>query len=428
MTDWIPLPESRPLPPRGEWRYYAQNLVTGEWVSRELPLSAVKVTPVLSGPYRISATIDPAYKELRTGTGALVLGEWQTLIVVEASGELRGGGILTDVREAGQKLDLEITGFSGYAERQPLRSSLTWGGKTAGTTGNGVDPLDVVRRLWQYLQDQPDGNLNVTLDSTSTPYRLGEWHNARRIDPDGKLGPAKEVNAQPIPIDKIWGPRERPPVAAQGKTLYWQYQQLWHEDPEIGQLITTLAGQTPFDWMESYRWANADKTQVRMHLHFGYPRLGRRQAQLRFVEDENLSDPVTVQRDGGEYANLITVYGAGEGSKKVRATASVRDGRLRRGMSVDRPDLTTVAECQAAAGEELRRWSQLVDITSFTVVDHPHAPIGSFQVGDDVLVQTRTTAAPVRLWVRITSMDLSPGAGEIQVTCRRSDRFDYPKG
>lgn len=426
-VEWRPIPAREELPPASEWRFYAQNLVTGEWVHRELPLSKVQITPVLSGPYRVTATIDPQYADLRTPTGGLVLVEWQTLIVAEASGQLRGGGILTDITATGSELDLDITGISSYPENQPLTSTLTWGGKADGLTGNGVDPLTVVRRLWQHLQEQPDGNLNVTLDPTTTPYRLGEWHNARRIDAEGKLGPADEVSPQPIPIDRLWDPKvDKKPVAAKGKQVWWQHQLPWHEDIEIGQRITTLAGQTPFDWAESYSWADEDREQVVCHIHLGYPRLGRRLTSEVFREGENIADPVVVRRDGDEYANTVVVYGAGEGSKKVRATSTTRDGRLRRAMSVDRPDLTTTAQCQAVAADELRRWSQVVDITSFTVADHPNAPIGSFAPGDDVLVEVRTGWVPTRLWVRITSMAITPEGGEVQVTCRRSDRFDYP--
>ena len=312
---WQPIPALEELPPPSEWRFYAQNIVTGQWVHRELPLGDVKITATLSGPSRISASIDPMFADLRTPDGGLVLSEWQTLIVAEASGQLRGGGILTDITSSGPKLELDITGVSAYAEQQPLRNTLTWGGSTDGLTGQGVDPLVVVRRLWTYLQDQPDGNLGVTLDNTTTPYRLGEWHNTRRINDDGTLGPATEASHQPIPIDRLWDPKvDKKPAAVRGKQVWWRYQLPWHEDVEIGQLITTLAGQTPFDWAESYRWANDDREAVVCHLHLGYPRLGRRLASEVCREHENIADPVVVRRDGDEYANSVTVYGAGEGT------------------------------------------------------------------------------------------------------------------
>jgi len=423
----IPLQE--PLPPASQWRYYAFNALTGEWLHRELPLSDVRLTTTLSGPGRMTATIDPEYQALRTPDGGLVLELWQTMIVAEASGQLRGGGILTGITATGPKLTLDMTGVSGWLEGQPLRNNLTFGGKTDGTTGNGVDPLDVVRALWGWLQGQPDGNLAVTLDATTTPYRLGEWHNTRVLKEDGTLGPAKEVAPNPIPIDRIWDPgKDKRPVAATGKQVYWEYKIPWWDDVEIGQRVTTLATQTPFDWLESLRWADSSRESVVRHIHFGYPRLGKRLTREVFVEGANISELVAVRRDGDDYANSVTVYGSGEGSKQLRSTVSKRDGRLLRAKSVDRPDLTTVAECKAVAEEELRRWSQVVDILGFTVRDHPNAQIGTFAVGDDVLVQTRTGWMPTRLWVRITALDIAPATGEVTVTCRRSDRFDYPGG
>ncbi|GAA1454114.1 hypothetical protein [Nocardiopsis tropica] len=422
------LPLQEPLPPKSAWRYYAFNVLTGMQLDPDLPLADVRVTTALSGPYRITATIDPEFEDLKTEDGQLILSEWQTLIVAEASGQLRGGGLLTKADPLGSKLSLEFTGVSGYAEGQPIRSSLNWGGKTDGLTGNGVDPLDVVRRVWQYLQDQPDGNIGVTLDSTTTPYRLGEWHGTRALKEDGSLGPAKEVAPNPVPIDKIWNPgKDRRPAAATGKTVYWQYGIPWWDDVEAGRHITQLGTQAQFEYAEEYRWGVPGETVVR-HIRLGYPRIGRRQSGLTFVENENVVDLVPVKRDGDDYANSVVVYGAGEGSKKVRATSSARDGRPLRAKSVDRPDLATEAACKAVADEELRRWSQVVDINSFTVVDHEAAPIGSFGPGDDVLVQTRSGWSPTRLWVRITDMTITPGVDEVAVSCRRSDRFSYPGG
>lgn len=426
---WEPLPVQQPLPPKSAWRYYAFNALTGAQLDSDLPLGDVRITQSLSGPTRITATIDPEFEDLKTPAGDLVLSEWQTLIVAEASGQLRAGGLLTQVDTVGPKLTLEITGVSGYAEAQPIRSTLSWGGKTGGLTGEGVDPLDVVRAVWDYLQSQPDGNIGVTLDDTTTPYRLGEWTGGiRKIEEDGSLGPAKEVQATPIPIDRIWNPKkDRKPVAATGKSVYWQYSIPWWDDIEAGQRITQLGTQTGFEYLEHYSWDTPGETVVR-HIRLGYPRLGRRQTRLTFTEGENVIDLVPVRRDGNDYANLVVVYGAGEGSKKVRGSYSTRDGRPLRAKSVDRPDLTSAAACTAVAKEELLRWSRITDITGFTATDHPNAPIGTFGPGDDVLVETRTGWTQTRLWVRITDMTISPGSDQVSVTCRRSDRFSYPGG
>lgn len=427
---WTPIPERQPLPPASEWRYRAFNILTGAVVDPDLPLEDVKITLTLSGPCGITATIDPEHPELYDDQGRLIFVEWQTLLVAEAAGQIRGAGLVTKVDDAGQKLTITATGVSGYPEGQAIRTTLTWGGKTNGLTGAGVDPLDVVRAIWAQLQGQTDGNLGVVLDDTTTPYRLGEWRGGiRKINEDGSLGPAKEVDGQPVPIDRIWDPKtDRKPVAATGKSVYWQYQIPWWDDVDAGQKITQLGSQAQFEYAEEYRWSNADRTALTKRIRLGYPRLGKR-SDRAFVEDENIVDLVVVRRDGDDYANSVTVNGAGEGSKKVRGSASTRDGRVHRLKTLDRPDLATAAACKAAAEEELRKWAQLTDITAFTVIDHPNAPLGSFAPGDDVLVETTSRRwIPTRLWVRITDMTITPGSDEIAVTCRRSDRFSYPGG
>lgn len=410
------------------WRYYAQRATSGEWLHRDLPLSNVTVSPALSGPYKLSATIDPEYADLYAEDGDLLLAEWGTWVFAEASNQLRGGGLITDATITGSKLDLTIDGFTRYPSGQPLTETLTWGGKTEGATGAGVDALDVVRALWDHLQAQPDGDLGVTYTSTSTPYRVGEWHNARALDADGSLGDdPKAVHSTPIPIDKIWNPKkDRPPIPASGKTVYWKYQLPWWEGIEVGRQIDELARQAGFDYRESYRWADSSKESVVLELQFGYPRLGRRQSGLVFREGENITDLVPIARSGNSYYNAVYGLGAGEGSKKLRQSVSRRDPtRLRRAKPLDRAEITNAAALKAEAGDELRRSVELVDITGFTIRDHPNARVGSFDVGDDVLVHTRRGWQPTSLWVRITGFTHSPDTGDVTVRCSRSDRFAY---
>jgi hypothetical protein len=409
------------------WRYYAFRALSGAWVHRELPLSDVRLTFTLSGPGGLTATIEPEYADLIGADGELVFREWDTVIVAEAAGQLRGGGILTGMDITGEQLNLDCVGFSGYAAGQPLASTLTWGGPTNGATGDGVDPAVVMQALWDHLQAQPDGSLGVVLDPLSTPYRLGAWHNARAINDDGTLGPAGEVEDPPIPIDRVPPTGYRKPAAATGKQVYWQYELPWWGDVEVGAKVDELCQQVPIDYRERWEWADAAREQVRMRLERGYPRLGRR-SDRRFVEGENITELVTLRRSGEDFANAVTAYGAGEGSKQLRQSVSQRDGRLRRVRPVDASDVTTAAALRAVADAELGRASRLADITAFTLLDHPNAPIGSFAVGDDVLVQTTAGWQPTSMWVRITGYDLSPDTDTITVTCSRSDGFTYAGG
>lgn len=424
MPDWQQLPERRPLPPAPLWRFYAMRW-TGVWVHRELPLRDVSITHTLSGPGDLTASIEPTYADLVADDGQLVLREWDTIILAEASGQIRGGGILVSTEVVGDDLSLDCVGFSGYAAGMPLTSTLSWGGSSAGTTGTGVDPAVVVRALWGHLQSQPDGGLGVVVDNLSTPYRLGAWHNARKLPTeDEPKPPASEVEDPPIPIDRVWTAQDRKPPAATGKTVYWQYRLDWFEDVEVGAKIDEICTQASIDYREVWGWG-PDRESVVMRLELGYPRLGRRASTLRFVEGENISELVTLQRSGEDFANVVAAYGTGEGSKQKRATASQRDGRLRRVQIVDATDVDNAAALQAIARDKLARTRQFTDITGFVVREHPNAPLGSFGVGDDVLVETTLGWQPTRMWVRILSYSFSPDGDTVSITCARSDSFDY---
>lgn len=421
---WEQLPERRPLPPAPLWRFYAMRW-TGTWVHRELPLRDVSITHTLSGPGDLSATIEPTYADLIAEDGRLVLREWDTIILAEAAGELRGGGILVSTEVTGDVLSLDCVGFSGYAAGMPLTSTLSWGGSSAGASGQGVDPAVVIRALWGHLQDQPDGGLGVAVDPLSTPYRLGEWHNARKLSTEDEPNPpASEVEEPPIPIDRVWTASDRRPAAATGKTVFWQYRLDWWEDVEVGAKVDEICQQAKIEYREVWSWG-PDRESVNLRLQLGYPRLGRRAADLRFVEGENISELVTLQRSGDDFANVVAAYGAGEGSKQKRQTASHRDGRLRRVSIVDAEDVRSDASLRTIATDALARARQIIDISSFTVRDHPNAELGSFGVGDDVLVETVIGWQPTRLWVRILSYSYSPDGDTVSVSCTRSDSFDY---
>jgi len=421
---WEPIPARQPLPPRPLWRYYALRW-TGTWVHRELPLRDVSITHTLSGPGDLSASIEPTYADLVAEDGHLVLREWDTIILAEAAGQLRGAGILVSTEITGDVLSLDCVGFSGYAAGMPLTASLTWGGSSAGATGQGVDPAAVIRALWAHLQGQPDGNLGVVVDNLATPYRLGVWHNARKLPTEDEPNPpAAEVEEPPIPIDRVWTQQDSRPAAATGKSVYWEYRLDWFEDVEVGSKQDEICQQAKIEYREHVSWG-PDRESVNLRLQLGYPRLGRRAADLRFVEGENISELVTLSRSGDAYANVVAAYGSGEGSKQKRQTVSQRDGRLRRVSIVDAEDVATDAALKAIASDALARARQLTDITAFTVRDHPNAELGSFDAGDDVLVETVIGWQPTRMWVRILSYTYSPDGDTVSVTCTRSDSFDY---
>lgn len=441
------------------WQYHAMNIVTRQWLHRDLPLRDVKISPELSGPMNITATISPEFATLKNQDGRPILDEWSTFIVCESDDIIRGGGILTGSQFQGDDWQLTINGFSTYPKGQPMTATLSYGGDSPSTgrdnsgptPGKGADPIQIVKDLWTQLQSHPDGNLGVTFaGSPSSRWRYANWKNVPNVftyqtdasttvaldapedaqaDDDGNY-PAATVMAN-VGVRGTGFTKKRKPgtskikVPPSGKNIYWNHFELWYEHGDIGQRIDNLAEMTPFDYVERITWADADKSDIKLELVFGYPRLGGRKSDLRFVEGENISDVVTVQRDGVDFANNVQAVGAGEGKDQLRQTVGQRDGRLRRVKVESDPSIGNATQLKSYATSVLNTVRNLADITGFTVRAHAHAPFGSYQVGDDVLVQTWRAWEEVSLWVRIISLSYDPESDEVAVTCRRSDSFRY---
>lgn len=413
--------------PASNWQYYAVNILTGEWLHRDLPLRTPQLTDTLSGPGAISATLDPDIATLKTSSGAPILDEWSTLIVAEADGQIRSAGILANSTLNGPTFDLDCVGFANYPTGQILEDTLSWSGNASlSAGGHGVDPLDVVRALWANLQSKPDANLGVSVDSTTSSYRLGAFTNVQApqtVHIESSFDP-KQVGDD-VEINRPWGPTDKLPTPAKGKTLTWKYALNWWDNVDIGSTIDGFVKQAPFDYREDAHWSTSARDAVTLRLRLGSPRLGTRQSGLRFVEGENVSQVIPITRSGDDYANYVYALGAGEGQTQVRTTASKRDGRLRRMAQITDSTRTTADSLKAAATQQLNLSNKLANIVGFTVVDHPNARLGSFDVGDDVLVQTHVGWQPTALWVRITAATVSPETGTVAVTCSRSDRFNY---
>jgi hypothetical protein len=437
------------------WRYHALRILDRTWLHRDLPLSEVSISPALSGPGAMAATLDPDTFALKTADGQPLLMEWRDLIIAEASDEVRFAGILINSEFSGQSWTLDIAGVSAWPQGQPQIGTLAYGSpshiETGGpASGEGADPLTIARDLWTQLQAQPDADLRVTFGgSTASGYRLARWYGvANRYDyhpvasttvtlvPYGTASLDEVKTYEQVQVDiagtgftrttkkTLDKPPAKSPTPRAGP--YWRYYVYDYDTTDVGEKINDLARTAPFDYLEHAAWSDTDKSDVELQILFGAPRIGTRKLGLRFVEGENISDLVTVRQDGEDYANGVTVIGAGDGADQLRQTVVKRDGRLRRVKVVTAAGIAEASQLKSTATGELNRINKLTDIEGFTVRQHPHAPYGSYQVGDDVLVQVATGwAAGTSLWVRITGLTYQPDSETVQITCARSDSFSY---
>lgn len=376
--------------PGGGWRYFATRF-NGDGTETPLdwnvPLNDPEIDEVLSGVNGLSGQISPEVERLVDAYGRPLFEEWSTGLYAEKDGEIIGGGILTNSSFNGKAWDLECGGLIGYWKDMPY-------------TGNGAhyvktDTLDIVRAIMTHVQNQPGGNIGLIPDADKSGVLVGSELASEEYDPEGGPG---------------------------GLTLQTQaYKLAWYQDHDLLSNIDGLAEDTPFDYRETHHWSGEN---IVHRLRFGYPTLGQRRDTLRFVIGENIFVMPSVERAGEDYANEVYALGAGEGAKMIRGYATMPRTRLRRVAVISDSSMRKVNRANSLAETEIRWRQQLEDFTNVIVRDHPHAHLGSYNVGDEVFVEGRTGWMEIGAWCRILSRTIRPQQpGVAELTLVRSDRL-----
>jgi hypothetical protein len=368
------------------WRYIAQRALTREILDVDLPLRRDELTWALSGPGSFKGSLDAALGTHVAPDGRPLIEPWSTAIYVEADGEIRAGLLVTSTSVEGSRLVVEAAGFTTYPHGLPY-------------TGPDyvkiqIDPAQVVKDLWAHIQAQPSGDLGVVVTG-STPVRIGT--EERDVSFETAEGETVEFTAGP-------------------------YKVLWADAPDQGSEIDSLAKETPFDYVESHRW---DGDAIAHEVAIRYPRAGARRTDLAFRDGENITSSVPVVADGSAFANHVLGIGAGTGKAAVQAPVHEPDGRLRRVAVYTDKSVTSTSRMTSLARAELARRQKTFEISSIDVRDHPNAPIGSWALGDDVLVEVDVPFyGPVSLWCRVVAWTLL-GETTARLSLVRSDSFTY---
>ena len=147
-------------------RMHAQNLLTGQWWHRDVQgISSPSITWALNAPGTFSCTLAPPRPDMLDATGNPVLQEWRDAIYLEESNQIKFGGILTSSTMAGPAWTLTVMEFSGYP------NGMLYEGPDFSVTG--IDALDAVRYIWNWLQAQPGGDLQLQLGTGESGVLLG---------------------------------------------------------------------------------------------------------------------------------------------------------------------------------------------------------------------------------------------------------------
>lgn len=453
---------------REDWRYLAQNLVTGEMISTNLELRDVEVIDELSGPGGIMASIAP---ELRSATvrGERILQEWQTAIYAEdRSGAIRGAGILAHsaAQDDTQRWEIECPGWTSYPKGMPFDGQLSWW---------DADPFDVVRAIWGHLQGYERGNLGLVVSNVRSAVHLGppeppprpaDWTDAdlkaplkgdkpnKGNKPKRKKGESdSHYDTRVVAWDSGWDERveeweylynvkraayEQAKAnqaagkdATQAAQQAWDdaygsfkpYELSWWEVPDCGSEIDTLATQVPFEYRERHSW-NADRTDVEHFLDLAQPTIGTRRRDLRFAVGENVIVVPPPEYDGDEFANEILALGKGDGQAMLRSQIAASDGRLRRVRVLPAKDVGDGDRLRALADAELRFAKMLGTVTELVVVNHKNAPLGSWSTGDEIFIHAGGDGwFAIDMWVRIVASSVRPeNDSQVQLSVVASER------
>lgn len=377
---------------RRGWRYFATRLNgdgTETLVGPDLPLENVEIEDVLSGDSSLTGSLEPAYARLRDDNGIPILTPWSTAIYAENDGVIRGGGIVMEAPVEGPRLDLEVVGFTGYLRDLPYTGN--------GYKGIHVDPLDVLRVIWAHAQSYPGGNLGLDVSPLTTNGAVDIGTELEQVEFDTQSGPVS-FEAGPYKLN-------------------------WYSNHDLAGDIEALASETPFDYHERHYW---DGDTIVHKLDLGYPRIGRRREDLRFVFGVNVFETPEIARSGETYASGTMVLGAGEGAsmiKSIREPVGPRRGLRRVAVVIDDTIKSKVKADKRADAENQWR-SRIDDLNSVAVKDHSHARLGAAQVGDEIRIEGQGDWLDIDMWVRILSISFQPENGNYAVySVARTDKL-----
>lgn len=402
------------------YRYIAMRATTHEMLDFDVPLSADgPPRRELSGPGSLSGSITPEYARLLAKPDGLpILEEWSTALFAELDGHIRWGGLVTSKAWNGQAYSIGCAGYTTYPHGQPylgpeIHAGLkqpqpyvvggkNYDGKDKNHDGyvDGSSPkrkmppkprdkitpqadaYDVLRTIWAHLQNQNNGHLGLTIDSHDSGYALGAKDGS---DP---------------------------------------YELVWWDAKDCGSEIDDILRVAGADYVEQHAWADSAHTQISHRLSLGRRRLGRQRDDLRFEQGVNVVAVATPTGMGDDFANEMLCLGTGSGRKSSWSRVSRGDGRLRRARVITHKGTANKALLRSYADTELRRHTEMPLIPSIAIRDHPSAPLGSWFLGDRILLHLDVPwLGQISVWHRIVADEIDPATSTAVLYLTRADHY-----
>lgn len=361
---WVGGPVRRPDVPSELWEF----LSTHGWAPRSGD-AVEKLYPPSTEP-DTSAYPDPVWDELYRlqWAGGIIrrsdVPDWVAARVLEI-GWTQDPNDADVLRPPAENITATATGLPGW-EVDLINK---------GWVGGPVRHSDLTQLQWDYLHDH-------------------RW----RTRPDG-------------PDDLLWQPDrirlflDEDDIVVEAEP----YSLNWWSTGDLGAKIDELVSE--FDYLEQHSW-DIERTRVVRTVKFGYPTLGTRRHNLRFVLGENVFKMPSESLASEDVLTGVIVLGAGEGRARVRGSAytsptkslrrvkTVTDKLIESNQDADRRAQQILAKHQAEyAGS---------GVTELVIRNSDAAPMGSYDVGDEILYAGDHDWGPVDVWVKIVKLTVNP--------------------
>jgi hypothetical protein len=342
----------------------------------DLPLTGVSYSIGLSTPDTLNATLSPELAYAKTSTGDALFKPWSTLLVVERDGLIKTACIVTDMPVLPESIGMTCVGLMGYFADQPYRGERSF---------IAADPAALIRHMVSHIQEWQDANLGLAVNGTTTTAKVGVKATA-----DNSEGP---------------------------------YRLAWYETHDVGGQIDEMIKAGGLEYKVDHKWVNGLPSST---LNLAFPRHGTRRTDLRFVVGENIVEPPTVENNGEEIATDVIVLGSGEGAKTIRGQSPhKKTGTLARFKVVSGKSYQQTSQAVREANR-LLNWfgGDTEEITELSVVNHPNAPTGSIQIGDDILIQGSREGynQDYSMWVRVLGIEHNTEDDSASLTVARAEK------
>jgi len=370
-------------------RFSVLEVNTNRILTRDLVVREPQVARNLSAPGNVAFKL--AAGEQYASSSGIDWKQWGQWIIPET--EVNGvrwcwGALLTNrcaIDPTTGDMNIEGVGFLGYPKGIPWLENFN---------PIAVDPGEVVQRIYSHLQNYINANLGI---------EVFPW----------------ETHTQMLPG-----------YAFDGNILNFDLTAMFIRAVDFidcADQITSLARDIPFDLFERVSW-NGDRTEVIKRVEVAYPLGGLHQDFLTFRLGENVIAAELADELEVEPVSDVIIRSWAPGRVMTSLLGNADMTRARRTAMEEDLFIDSTERAAAFAKRKLQKRNIPISFSKITIdPNHPHAPFGSFDVGDNIRVQAPNFPwkGSIDQWHRIISITYQDGSPTMDLGLKCEGAFNY---